>query len=99
MQDFSEAKTELWTLYLEAVQVRGQSQPTATKRIQKFTLLYCKHGRRKRGTGGPWPPSPPWIFMHGTNIVYRGLKMLFFDRFCYFPAFFAIFRPFFRCPP
>jgi len=24
------------------VQVHGQTQPTATKRIQKFTLLYCQ---------------------------------------------------------
>jgi len=49
MQDFSDAKTELWTLYSAAekyaVQVHGQSQPTATKRIQKFTLLYCKSSR------------------------------------------------------
>jgi len=39
--------------------------------------------------GGPWPP---WIFIHGTNIVDRALK-------CYFLAFFAIFRCFFVGPP
>jgi len=33
--------------------------------------------------------GPPWIFKHGTNIVDRGLKVLFF----------ANFRSFFRCPP
>jgi len=33
------------------------------------------HGRRQRGAGGP---CPLWIFIHGTNIVNRGLKMLFF---------------------
>jgi len=50
MQDFSHVKTELiGTLYPAAekyvVQVHGQSQPTATKRIQKFTQLYCKSSR------------------------------------------------------
>jgi len=34
----------------------------------------------------------PLIFKHGTNIEIEALK-------CYFPAFFAIFNPFFRCPP
>jgi len=34
----------------------------------------------------------PWIFKYGTNIVDRGLKVLF-------SAFFAIFRSFFRWPP
>jgi len=49
MQDFSDAKTELEILYSEAekyaVQVHDQSQPTATKKIQKFILLYCKSSR------------------------------------------------------
>jgi len=35
---------------------------------------------------------PPWIFIHGTNTVDRGLKVLF-------SVFFAIFRSFFRLPP
>jgi len=49
------------------------------------------HGRRQRGVGGGRAPTL-WIFKHGTNIVDKGLKMLF-------SAFFAIFRSFFRCPP
>jgi len=35
-------------------------------------------------------PSP-WIFKHGTDIVDRGLIVLFFGLFCYFSIF--------RCPP
>jgi len=38
---------------------------------------------------GPWPL---WIFIHGTDIVNRGLIVLFF-------VFFSIFRSFFRLPP
>jgi len=38
------------------------------------------------GSGGQGGVAP-WIFKHGTNIVDRGLKVLF----CYFLAFFAIF--------
>jgi len=30
----------------------------------------------------------PWIFIHGTNIGERGLKVLFFGFFCYFSVFF-----------
>jgi len=30
------------------------------------------------GSGGS---GPPWIFKHGTNIVDRGVKVLFFDLF------------------
>jgi len=40
------------------------------------------HGRRQRRAG---------IFKHGTNIVDRGLKVL------YFGLYFVIFRSFFRC--
>jgi len=43
-----------------------------------------KHGRRQWGEGGP-----SWIFKHGTNIVDRGLKVLFFG------PFLTIFRSFF----
>jgi len=43
------------------------------------------------GQGGRVPP--PWIFKYGTNIVDKGLKVLFFG------LFFAIFWSFFRCPP
>jgi len=59
------------------------------------------------GQGGPWPP---WIFIDGTDIVHKGLTVLFLGLFCYFLVFFlfrppwksfnsAIFRSFFRCPP
>jgi len=45
----------------------------------------CDHGRRQEEQGGL---SPLWIFIHGTDIVDKGLILLFF-------------RPFFRClsPP
>jgi len=33
---------------------------------------------------------PPWIFKHGTNIVDRGLKLLFFGLFYYFSVFFSV---------
>jgi len=41
------------------------------------------------GSGGPWPP---WIFMHGTDILDRGSIVIFFD------PLFAIFRSFFSSP-
>jgi len=44
------------------------------------------HGCRQRGAREA--VAPPWIFKHGTNIVNRGLIVLF-------SAFFAIFRCFF----
>jgi len=49
------------------------------------------------GGRGPWLP---WTFMHGTDVVDRGLIVLFFGHFCYFSDF-AIFRSIFRCstPP
>jgi len=69
------------------------------------------HGRWQWG-GGLWPP---WIFIHGTNIVDRGLKVLFFGVFllffglfsvapllvCFFFALFWFFLWFFvfLCPP
>jgi len=34
------------------------------------------------GSKGGVPP--PWIFKHGTNIIDRGLKVLFFGRFSVF---------------
>jgi len=43
-----------------------------------------------RGRGGPWPP---WIFIHGTNIVDRGLIVPFFGIFMQFCNLFS------RCPP
>jgi len=39
------------------------------------------------GRGGR---APPWIFKHGTNIVDRGLKVLFFGL---FSVFFPLFPP------
>jgi len=33
---------------------------------------------------------PPWILKNGTNIVDRGLKVLFFGLFCYFSIFFPL---------
>jgi len=38
------------------------------------------------GSRGPWPP---WIFIHGTDLVNRGLIVLFFAFFCYFSFFFV----------
>jgi len=42
-------------------------------------FCYYKHGRRQ-----------PRIFKHGTNIVKRGLKVLFSAFFCYFSVFFPL---------
>jgi len=44
------------------------------------------------GQGVPCPP-PPWIFIHGTNIVDRGLKVLFFGLFLLFFGLFAVAPP------
>jgi len=33
---------------------------------------------------------PPWIFIRGTNIVDKGLKVLFSAFFCYFSVFFSV---------
>jgi len=33
---------------------------------------------------------PPWIFKHGTNIVDRGLKVVFFDLFLLFFGLFSV---------
>jgi len=35
-------------------------------------------------SGGMGAVHGLWIFIHGTNIVDRGLKVLFFGVFCYF---------------
>jgi len=40
---------------------------------------------RGRGT-----VPPPWIFIHKTDIVDRGLKVLFLGLFCYFSIFFPL---------
>jgi len=44
------------------------------------------------GSGGQGGHGPLWIFLHGTDIVDRGLIMLF-------SVFFAIFRSFSVAPP
>jgi len=36
---------------------------------------------------------PPWIFKHGTSIVDRGLKVLFFGLYCYILVFFFVALP------
>jgi len=57
------------------------------------------HGRRKRATGGHGHdrrvrkskgPCPPWIFIHGTNILHRGLN--------YFSVFLLLFFGIFTLP-
>jgi len=55
-----------------------------TKNKRKKVL---DHGRRQWGVERGC--APPWIFIHSTDTVARGLIELFF----------AIFRAFFRCPP
>jgi len=40
------------------------------------------------GSGGPWPP--PWVFIHDTYIVDRGLKVLFFGVFLLFFGLFSV---------
>jgi len=54
------------------------------------------HRRRQRGEKGP---RPLWIFKHGTNIVDRGLKVLFSTFFAIFRYFFANFGYFSVAPP
>jgi len=44
------------------------------------------------GVGSGAVSPSPWIFINGTNIVDRGLIVLFFGLFCYFSVFF-------RCIP
>jgi len=42
-----------------------------------------------RGSRAP----PPWIFKHGTNIIDRGLKVLFFGHFLLFFGLFSVVLP------
>jgi len=52
-------------------------------------MLSIKHGNCKfMGVGREGLAPPPWIFTHGTNIVNRGLIVLFFRLIafrCFFP--------------
>jgi len=50
----------------------------------------CRTDRVMSVGRGAWPP---WIFKHITNIVDRGLKVLFYGLFCYFSAFFCCSPP------
>jgi len=49
------------------------------------------HGRRQRGAGG----RGPWIFIHGIDIVDRGLIVLFFGKslIVFFFGFFSVAPP------
>jgi len=52
------------------------------------------------GVVSPWP-CPPWIFIHGTNIV-NGAKKCYFSVFFCYPHkkdYYFFFRFFFLCPP
>jgi len=51
--------------------------------VTKVTVMGVDSGR------GPWPS---WIFIHDTDIVDRGLIVLFF-------GIILLFSFFFRCPP
>jgi len=44
------------------------------------------------GSGGKGAVAPLWIFMHGTDIVDKGLIVLFFDLFP-FSVFFSVTPP------
>jgi len=44
-------------------------------------------------SGGQGVRGPPWIIIHGTNIVDRGLKVLFFDVFLLFFGIFYVALP------
>jgi len=57
---------------------------------QTFLQWTSNRGRRQRGAGEPWPS---WIFIHGTNIVDRGLKVLFFVLFLLFFGLFSVVLP------
>jgi len=46
------------------------------KQSQKF--FYIIYERRQQGEGGS---CPPWIFIHGTDKVGKGLMVLFFGLF------------------
>jgi len=59
-----------------------------------------KHHYEHGSAAGGRDPLSPWIFKHGTNIVDRGLNVLFFGLFLPFFVFFPIFFGlFFRAPP
>jgi len=58
-----------------------------------MAILYQRGGHpngrvRYMGVGSRGGACPPWIFKRNTNIVDRGLKVLFSNFFCYFSVFF-----------
>jgi len=75
--------------------VRSQSRTNlcsyAKKALEKMQKKAFPRGVGSRGGGFR---GPSWIFIHGTNIVDRGLKVLFFG------LFLLVFGlSFFRCSP
>jgi len=76
--------------------------------FQTNKRTYRIHERRQR-RAGEGAVAPPWIFIHGTDIVDRGLIVLFFSLFsvgspgrglkCYFSVFFCYFLIFFSVGP
>jgi len=52
-----------------------------SKQLAEF-LRRQNHGRQQQGGR-----ASHWIFIHGTNIIDRGLKVLFSAFFCYFMVF------------
>jgi len=65
----------------------GRSDSGSPTLVAEMHIIQIKtfwaHGRRQRGAGRA---VAPWIFIHGTDIIDRGLIMLFF-------------RLFYRCHP
>jgi len=55
-----------------------------------WTKILSRHGRRQRGAGRA---VVPWIFIHVTNTVDKGLKMLFFGVFLLFFGLFSVAPP------
>jgi len=45
------------------------------------------------GSGEQEDCGPPWVFKHGTNIVDKGLKVLFFGSFLLFFGLFSVGPP------
>jgi len=64
-------------------QVFGEGRAGRSKSKKHF--IWIKSWATAGGQG--WTVAPPWIFIHGTDIVDTGLKVLFFGLFCYFSVF------------
>jgi len=69
-------------VYYQFLAVRGNISIGRSTPPSSYAFSYYSMGVGI-GAGGLWPL---WIFKHGTNIVDRDLRVLFFG-------------PFFRCPP